>query len=100
VVEVVTTVLILLGLRWLPRRIEEVSPLPSSLLRKRVRRLRDLLLSIGGRRRHGAAVLRDADAADAQRHFLVLPQPGHARGRWQQRGQRDAGGLPVASTPW
>ncbi|MGY1893769.1 hydrogenase subunit MbhD domain-containing protein, partial [Pseudomonas sp. SDT291_1_S447] len=31
VVEVVTTVLILLGLRWLPRRIEEVSPLPSSL---------------------------------------------------------------------
>jgi multicomponent K+:H+ antiporter subunit A len=35
VVEVVTTVLILLGLRWLPRRIEEVSPLPS--LRKRMR---------------------------------------------------------------
>jgi multicomponent K+:H+ antiporter subunit A len=31
VVEVVTTVLILLGLRWLPRRIEGVSPLPGSL---------------------------------------------------------------------
>jgi multicomponent K+:H+ antiporter subunit A len=31
VVEVVTTVLILLGLRWLPRRIEEVSPLPSTV---------------------------------------------------------------------
>ena len=45
-VEVVTTVLILLGLRWLPRRIEEVSPLPSSLRKARVRRLRDLLLSI------------------------------------------------------
>ncbi|PYY69411.1 monovalent cation/H+ antiporter subunit A, partial [Pseudomonas jessenii] len=44
-VEVVTTVLILLGLRWLPRRIEEVSPLPSSLRRARVRRIRDLLLS-------------------------------------------------------
>ncbi|MNI25168.1 Na(+)/H(+) antiporter subunit A [compost metagenome] len=44
-VEVVTTVLILLGLRWLPRRIEEVSPLPGSLRRARVRRIRDLLLS-------------------------------------------------------
>ena len=50
VVEVVTTVLILLGLRWLPRRIEEVSPLPSSLRKARIRRLRDLLLStvVGG----------------------------------------------------
>ncbi|AOE68877.1 monovalent cation/H+ antiporter subunit A [Pseudomonas fluorescens] len=50
VVEVVTTVLILLGLRWLPRRIEEVSPLPSSLRKARVRRLRDFLLStvVGG----------------------------------------------------
>ncbi|NVZ41975.1 monovalent cation/H+ antiporter subunit A [Pseudomonas sp. 21615526] len=50
VVEVVTTVLILLGLRWLPRRIEEVSPLPSSLRNARIRRLRDFLLStvVGG----------------------------------------------------
>jgi multicomponent K+:H+ antiporter subunit A len=50
VVEVVTTVLILLGLRWLPRRIEEVSPLPSSLRKARIRRIRDLLLSavVGG----------------------------------------------------
>ncbi|WP_460147102.1 monovalent cation/H+ antiporter subunit A [Pseudomonas sp. H2_H03] len=50
VVEVVTTVLILLGLRWLPRRIEDVSPLPSSLRKARVRRLRDFLLStvVGG----------------------------------------------------
>lgn len=50
VVEVVTMVLILLGLRWLPRRIEEVSPLPSSLRKARVRRVRDLLLStaVGG----------------------------------------------------
>ncbi|MPQ68281.1 MULTISPECIES: monovalent cation/H+ antiporter subunit A [unclassified Pseudomonas] len=47
VVEVVTTVLILLGLRWLPRRIEEVSPLPSSMRKARIRRLRDLLLSVG-----------------------------------------------------
>ncbi|ONH55939.1 multisubunit potassium/proton antiporter, PhaA subunit /multisubunit potassium/proton antiporter, PhaB subunit [Pseudomonas cedrina] len=50
VVEVVTTVLILLGLRWLPRRIEEVSPLPNTLRKARVRRVRDFLLStvVGG----------------------------------------------------
>jgi len=50
VVEVVTTVLILLGLRWLPRRIEEVSPLPGTLRKAQIRRLRDLLLStaVGG----------------------------------------------------
>jgi multicomponent K+:H+ antiporter subunit A len=50
VVEVVTTVLILLGLRWLPRRIEEVSPLPNTLRKARIRRLRDFLLStvVGG----------------------------------------------------
>lgn len=46
VVEVVTTVLILLGLRWLPRRIEDVSPLPSSVPKARIRRLRDLSLSV------------------------------------------------------
>ncbi|EZI25608.1 monovalent cation/H+ antiporter subunit A [Pseudomonas extremaustralis] len=45
VVEVVTTVLILLGLRWLPRRIEEVSPLPNTLRKARIRRVRDFLLS-------------------------------------------------------
>ena len=50
VVEVVTTVLILLGLRWLPRRIEEVSPLPNTLRKARIRRMRDFLLStvVGG----------------------------------------------------
>ena len=50
IVEVVTTVLILLGLRWLPRRIEEVSPLPNTLRKARIRRVRDFLLStvVGG----------------------------------------------------
>lgn len=47
VVEVVTTVLILLGLRWLPRRIEDISPLPGSKERAVARRLRDLLLAVG-----------------------------------------------------
>jgi multicomponent K+:H+ antiporter subunit A len=73
VVEVVTTVLILLGLRWLPRRIEGVSPLPAAW----TARAPPARPAAGGagRRRHGAAVLRHADPPHAQRHLLVLPQP-------------------------
>ncbi|HEY3497621.1 MAG TPA: hydrogen gas-evolving membrane-bound hydrogenase subunit E, partial [Polyangiaceae bacterium] len=45
VVEVVTTVLLLLGLRWLPMRVEETSRRVTA--RDRARRARDLLLAIG-----------------------------------------------------
>lgn len=45
VVEVVTTVLILLGLRWLPRRNEDVVVPESARLRARTRRIRDLGLA-------------------------------------------------------
>ena len=45
-VEVVTTILILLGLRWLPKRDESLSATSASPAVTRVRRLRDLLLSI------------------------------------------------------
>ena len=45
VVEVVTTTLLLLGLRWLPMRREEI-PVPVTM-RDRARRGRDLLLAIG-----------------------------------------------------
>jgi multicomponent K+:H+ antiporter subunit A len=45
VVEVVTTILFLLGLRWLPMRIEGISRPVTA--RDRVRRARDLLLAIG-----------------------------------------------------
>src|SRR5690606_24644222 len=45
VVEIVTTTLFLLGLRWLPMRIQEI---PTRVtLRDRARRGRDLLLAIG-----------------------------------------------------
>lgn len=46
VVEVVTTTLFLLGLRWLPMRIEQTSARVSS--RDKARRVRDLLLAICG----------------------------------------------------
>ncbi|MCF5707645.1 monovalent cation/H+ antiporter subunit A [Pseudomonas syringae] len=45
VVEVVTTVLILLGLRWLPRRNEDVAA-TSTRLRARTRRIRDFVLAV------------------------------------------------------
>jgi multicomponent K+:H+ antiporter subunit A len=45
VVEIVTTVLFLLGLRWLPMRLEEAPRRVT--LRDRARRTRDLLLAIG-----------------------------------------------------
>jgi len=44
-VETVTTVLLLLGLRWLPRRLEEVYTV-ATLARTRVRRARDLSIAV------------------------------------------------------
>ncbi|WP_166361675.1 monovalent cation/H+ antiporter subunit A [Pseudomonas akapageensis] len=81
VVEVVTTVLILLGLRWLPRRIEDVSPLPGSIGRARVRRVRDLLLSVlvgGGMAALSYAMLTRPTPNDISSFYLsrALPEGG------------------------
>jgi multicomponent K+:H+ antiporter subunit A len=86
-VEVVTTVLILLGLRWLPRRIEEVSPLPSSLRKARIRRIRDLLLSIavGG----GMALLSYA--------MLTRQTPNHISSFYLSRALPEGGGSNVVN---
>ncbi len=47
VVEIVTTILILLGLRWLPRRDQTLAPLTAqSNYRARVRRIRDFLIAV------------------------------------------------------
>ena len=45
-VEVVTTVLVLLGLRWLPKREPDLRPPTTTQRMARLRRLRDLLLSV------------------------------------------------------
>ncbi|MCL2657072.1 MAG: monovalent cation/H+ antiporter subunit A [Betaproteobacteria bacterium] len=47
-VEVVTAVLILLGLRWLPKRDERFSAGKPEALRAHLRRLRDLLIALAG----------------------------------------------------
>jgi multicomponent K+:H+ antiporter subunit A len=63
VVETVTAVLILLGLRWLPRRLEQLDPRRTSM-RARARRVRDATLAVlcGG----GVVAL----------SFAVLTRPG------------------------
>ncbi len=81
VVEVVTTVLILLGLRWLPRRIEDVQPLPGHERRARVRRVRDLLLAIatgGGMAALSYAMLTRATPNHISEFYLrkALPEGG------------------------
>ncbi len=45
-VEIVTTVLLLLGLRWLPKRFEETEMRAGPPLRVRLRRLRDLSIAV------------------------------------------------------
>jgi multicomponent K+:H+ antiporter subunit A len=47
-VEVVTTVLLVLGLRWLPKRRESDEPVAAGWTRARVRRIRDALLAVAG----------------------------------------------------
>jgi multicomponent K+:H+ antiporter subunit A len=87
VVEVVTTVLILLGLRWLPRRNESVAPLPSTLIRARARRLRDLLLAVlvGG----GMALLSYA--------MLTRPTPNTISSFYLSRALPQGGGSNVVN---
>ena len=45
-VEIVTTVLLLLGLRWMPKRLEEIAE--DKLLPARLRRSRDLVIALAG----------------------------------------------------
>ncbi|NBA98328.1 monovalent cation/H+ antiporter subunit A [Pseudomonas sp. R5(2019)] len=87
VVEVVTTVLILLGLRWLPRRIEDVSPRPGSEHRARARRLRDLVLAVlvGG----GMALLSYA--------MLTRPTPNDISTFYLSRALPEGGGSNVVN---
>jgi multicomponent K+:H+ antiporter subunit A len=80
-------VLILLGLRWLPRRIEGVSPSAGSLERARLRRLRDLLLAglVGG----GMALLSYS--------MLTRPTPNDISTFYLSRALPQGGGTNVVN---
>ena len=72
VVEVVTTVLFLLGLRWLPKRVagrDDRAPARDGCAARAT-----CVLALLRRRRPRGAVLRDADAARAAEHLAVLPR--------------------------
>ena len=78
-VEVVTTVLLLLGLRWLPKRREEIAE--DVLLPARLRRGRDLVVAIAS----GAGV--------ASLAFAVMSvPPGFSIGDWFRRNAYSEGG--------
>jgi len=87
VVEVVTTVLILLGLRWLPRRMEEVPRSAGSERRAKVRRVRDLALAsvVGG----GMALLSYA--------MLTRPTPNFISSFYLSRALPEGGGTNVVN---
>ena len=100
VVETVTTVLLLLGLRWLPKRIEGIGPggrwtrHDAMVSRPRLRHR--------GRRRSGTgdAGLRGDDAAGTRQHLaLFRGERLHARRRHQHR-ERHPGRLPRLRHPW
>ncbi|HQQ70385.1 MAG TPA: monovalent cation/H+ antiporter subunit A [Alicycliphilus sp.] len=72
-VEVVTTILILLGLRWLPKRDQNLPPAQTGTTLTRVRRLRDLLLAVaagGGMAWLAFAMLNRPFAQSTSTYFL------------------------------
>jgi multicomponent K+:H+ antiporter subunit A len=87
VVEVVTTVLILLGLRWLPRRLEDAPASSGQERQARIRRLRDLLLAglVGG----GMALVAYA--------MLTRPTPTHISSFYLSRALGEGGGTNVVN---
>ena len=92
-VEVVTLVLILLGLRWLPRRLE-IDDARRTSLRARARRARDLAVAAAagiGAAALAFAVLTRPSTSELAR---LLPAERLRAGRRPQRRERHAGGLP------
>ncbi len=86
VVEVVTTVLLLLGMRWLPRRREDAMP-ASKAFRARVRRFRDLAIAtaIGG----GLAMFSFA--------MMTRPFPQSISGFFLEKSLTEGGGTNVVN---
>ncbi|MDS9468299.1 monovalent cation/H+ antiporter subunit A [Paracoccus sp. MBLB3053] len=78
-VEIATTALLLLGLRWLPKRNEEIAG--DDNLRSRVRRFRDLLIALGC----GTGMTAIALA-------VLLTRPGNSVGDWFLRHSYVEGG--------
>ncbi len=85
-VEVVTTILILLGLRWLPKRFEEIRT-DESPLRRRLRRSRDL----------GIAFIVGTGMATLAYSVMVLPVPETIGSYFLERAYTEGGGRNVVN---
>ena len=86
-VEIVTTVLILLGLRWLPMRREEIAPRTTGVVATRLGRLRDLAIALAA----GAGLSTIAYAM-----MVRLPPDGISR-FFLERAQTEGGGANVVN---
>ena len=85
-VEVVTTILILLGLRWLPKRFEEITT-EEKPWRRRLRRSRDL----------GIAFVVGAGMATLAYAVMVLPLPETIGSYFLERAYTEGGGRNVVN---
>lgn len=85
-VEIVTTILILLGLRWLPKRFEEIETAEDPW-RRRLRRSRDL----------GIAVVVGAGMATLAYAVMVLPMPETIGSYFLERSYTEGGGRNVVN---
>ena len=86
-VEIVTTVLLLLGLRWLPKRLEGIDQESSSSTWARVRRARDLIVAIVG----GGGLALLAYSA------MVWPMEGTIATNFLERAYSEGGGTNVVN---
>jgi multicomponent K+:H+ antiporter subunit A len=87
VVEIVTTVLILLGLRWLPKRIEQTGRNVSDRGRDRARRLRDITIAVVS----GVCLFTLAYAV------LTRPMPDSISAFFLERAYTEGGGTNVVN---
>ncbi len=81
-VETVTTILILLGLRWLPPRLRDAGPAAAPPWSVRLRRSRDMLLALGGGL--GLALLSYA--------VMVRPMPDSIASFFLEKARSEGGG--------
>ena len=94
VVETVTTVLLLLGLRWLPKRVQEFAPAGATASTIRWYRVRDFAIAVACRIGVGGARLRRHDAPAAGEHRGLLCRERLYAGRRHQHRERHPGRLP------
>ncbi|WP_332684168.1 monovalent cation/H+ antiporter subunit A [Bosea sp. (in: a-proteobacteria)] len=84
-VEIVTTVLLLLGLRWLPKRIEGISS--ESAFSARLRRFRDLTIAVAG----------GAGLAALSYAVMTWPLAGSISSNFLERAYSEGGGRNVVN---